>query len=82
MSYKNDPTWDLDPKDQMTIRIWSSRNDYDLKKTPLMRISLEEAIESAGRKNVMKHVKACDETPWLLKWKADRDDELIEILKR
>jgi hypothetical protein len=38
-------------------------------------------MESAGRRAVMKHVRVCDETPWLKKWHMDAMEEVVEILK-
>lgn len=81
MSYKNDPTWTIDPADSMCVLIFKNHYDYEAKK-PMMRISVEEIIESAGRKNVMKHVKECDNTPWLLKWRGERDEALVDLLKQ
>jgi hypothetical protein len=36
-----------------------------------MRIFVGEAMECAGRKAVMQHVKECDRSPWLPRWKED-----------
>jgi len=67
-------TWDLDPKDPMLIVI--KKNGVRL-----FSIFMGEAMESAGRRAVMKHVRVCDETPWLKKWHMDAMEEVVEILK-
>jgi hypothetical protein len=42
---------------------------------------LGEAIESAGRENIMKHVRECDRSPWLHKWNESAMDEEVRILQ-
>lgn len=64
--------WDLDEKDKMIIVI--KKNGVRV-----MSLFLGEAMESAGRKNIMKHVRECDRSPWIKKWGAD--DAIIERLK-
>jgi hypothetical protein len=68
----DDYGWDLDPNDKMIIVI--KKNG-----TRVMSLFLGEAMESAGRKNILKHVKECDNSPWLRCWGAD--DAIIEKLK-
>ena len=70
----DDYTWDLDPEDCMNIVIKKGG-------VRLFSIFLGEAMESAGRRAIMKHVKECDRTPWLKKWHMDAMDEVAEILK-
>lgn len=65
-------SWGMDEKDPMKIVIMYNG-------VRAFSISLHEAIESAGRKNIMKHVAECDRTPWLKNWGAD--DEIIDRLK-
>lgn len=52
----------------------------------VMRIFIGEAIELAGRKNVMEHVDACDHSPWLKDWQRDRleaeSDKIVDKLAR
>lgn len=36
----------------------------------LFNIFLGEAMETAGRKAIMAHVRECDRTPWLHHWGA------------
>jgi len=67
-------SWDMSKTDSMVIVI-----SYEGKK--VMSLSLHEAIESAGRKAIMKHVRECDRTPWLKKWHDDKMEQEIEILK-
>jgi hypothetical protein len=70
----DDYTWDLDPEDCMKIVI--KKNGVRL-----FSIFLGEAMESAGRRAIMKHVRVCDNTPWLKKWHMDAMDQVVEILK-
>lgn len=67
-------SWDLDPKDKMVVVI-------KLDGERVMSLSLYEAIESAGRKNIMEHVKECDRSPWIHKWHEEAMDASVEILK-
>jgi hypothetical protein len=67
-------SWDLSKDDPMIIEI---RKDG----VRLFSIFMGEAMESAGRRAVMKHVRVCDETPWLKKWHMDAMEEVVEILK-
>ena len=43
----------------------------------VQRVFLGEAMESAGKTAVMKHVNICNNTPWLTKW----NDEMWTALK-
>jgi len=70
----NNLSWGMSKTDSMVIEI-----KYNGVKA--MSISLHEAIESAGRKAIMKHVRECDRTPWLKKWHEDKMDQEVEILK-
>jgi len=45
----------------------------------VMTISVAEVIESCRRKDIMRHIKECDRTPWLKNWGAA--DEIVDILK-
>lgn len=45
----------------------------------VLKISICEVIESCKRRDVMRHVRECDRTPWLTNWGAD--DEIVDILK-
>lgn len=67
-------SWDMDKEDRMILVV--KYNGHSV-----MRLSLHEAIETAGYKNVMKHVRECNNTPWLHKWQKERMDEEIAILK-
>lgn len=66
--------WDLDSNDKMIIVI--KRHGVRV-----MSLFLGEAMESAGRKNIMKHVKECDKSPWLKKWQDEAMEETMSILK-
>jgi hypothetical protein len=63
-------TWNLSKTDPMIIEIFHNGNK-------IMGIFLGEAMESAGRTQVMRHVKECDNTPWLMRW----HDDPFEIIK-
>jgi len=67
-------TWDLSKADPMLIEI---KKDG----VRLFSIFLGEAMESAGRRAVMKHVRECDKSYWLKKWQMDSMDEVVETLK-
>jgi hypothetical protein len=43
----------------------------------VQRVFLGEAMEMAGKTAVMKHVNACNNTPWLITW----HDEMWTALK-
>ena len=67
--------WNTHPHDPMSIVIyhWSR---------PVMSFFLGEAMENAGYTAVMKHIKECNHTPWLIKWQVERQDELVELLRK
>lgn len=67
-------SWDLSKTDPMIIEI---RKDG----IKLFSLFIGEAMESAGRRAIMKHVKECDNSPWLKKWHMDAMEEVVEILK-
>ena len=70
--------WDIDADDPMHIKIWNSREDYDLKLPPSASIFLGEAIESAGRDAVMNHIAEIDRSPWIRPWHADHTFKLLK----
>ena len=70
----DDYSWTMDEHDKMIIVI--KHNGHRI-----MSLFLGEAMESAGRKNIMKHVKECDRTPWLHKWHEEAMESTVEILK-
>ena len=67
--------WNVHPTNRMSIVIyhWSK---------PVMHFSMHEALESCSRKEILKHVEECDNTPWLHHWQKEKYDELIEILTK
>lgn len=67
----NTMAWDIMPDNPMTVGVWQSAADKKRGMPPDMRIFVGEIIENAGRKGVMKHVKECDNSPWLPNWKED-----------
>lgn len=48
----------------------------------VMKISMYEAIETAGRDFVMKHVQECDNSGWLTEWQEAKRQEIIKILTK
>ena len=70
--------WDIDTDDPMHIKIWNSREDYDLKLPPAASIFLGEAMESAGREAVMNHIAEIDCSPWIRSWHADHTFKLLK----
>lgn len=66
--------WDIDEKDPMIIVI---KKDG----VKIFSIFIGEAMESAGRRAIMKHVKECDRSPWIHKWHKTAMEEVVEILK-
>lgn len=71
---KDDYTWTLDEKDPMLIVIKKNGER-------LFSIFVGEAMESAGRHAIMKHVRECNNSPWLKKWQTDAMEEVAEILR-
>lgn len=57
-----DYSWTIDPGTDI-IKI-------SYKGVVIMRIYLGEAMETAGRKIIMDHVRECDRSPWLPHWGA------------
>lgn len=66
--------WEMDKNKPMSIVI-----KKDGKR--LFSIFLGEAMESAGRHEVLKHVKECDNSPWLHRWHKEAMETAVEILK-
>ena len=60
----NEYSWDMDGNDPTQINIFHNNKK-------VMSLYLGEAMLAAGRKQVMKIVNECDNTPWLLHWKED-----------
>lgn len=54
-------SWDLDKDDPMIINVFHNGNK-------VLCLFIGEAMESAGREAIMKHVHECDATPWLKNW--------------
>jgi hypothetical protein len=69
----------MHPMDPMSIVIyhWSK---------PVMCFSLHEALESSSRRQIIKHIIECDNTPWLTKWQKEKKDmeyeNVVSILKK
>lgn len=66
-------SWGMDENKPMTIVIKKDGRR-------LFSIYVGEVMESVGRKEIMKHVRECDRTPWLKKWHDDAMEEVVEIL--
>jgi hypothetical protein len=54
-------SWDLDEQDPMLINIFH-------RGTKVMCLFLGEAMEAAGRKEIMQHVAEIENSPWIRKW--------------
>jgi hypothetical protein len=74
-------SWSMNDRDKMIIDIKYLGNK-------LFSISLHEAIESSSRNAVLKHVRDCDNTPWLRRWQAElaeakdiEADHIVGLLK-
>ena len=57
----SDYSWTLDEHDPMIVVV--SHHGQ-----AVMRFFLGEAIESAGKTPVMKHIDECNRTPWIHSW--------------
>lgn len=69
--------WNIDQGDPMYISIWASKQDFDAGGLPTARIFLGEALESAGRGPVMKHIAEIERSPWIRSWHADYTYEML-----
>lgn len=67
----NNMTWDIMSENRMIVGVWINAADKKIGRPPDMRMFVGEIIENAGRKGVMKHVKECDNSPWLPNWKEE-----------
>ena len=65
--------WDRHPTDPMSCVVYHWGK-------PVMSFFLGEAMESAGYRAVMEHVRECNNSLWLRKWQDERNEELIELL--
>lgn len=68
-------TWDMDNNDPMIIVVKHNGQ-------VVQRIFLGEAMEYAGRRNVMRHVAECDKTPWLTNWENGPPSDTMNALKK
>ncbi len=71
---ENDLTWNIDDPAAMQVVI-------RYKGEKVFHFSMHEAIESCSRKLVLKHIKVCDNTPWLKRWQDEKHEEIVNILK-
>jgi len=67
--------WNMHPTDSMAMVVYHWGK-------PVMRLSMHEAIESCSRSEIIKHIKECDNTPWLKRWQEEKNQELVEILTK
>ncbi len=71
--------WNMHPTDSMSIVIYHWGK-------PVMCFSLHEALESSSRREIIKHIIECDNTPWLEKWQKEKKDmeyeNVVSILKK
>lgn len=74
LAAKLEYSWDLDPDDSMVIVV---RHFGD----PILRIFIGEAMEYAGRPNIMKHVAECNRSPWITNWENGPASDTFRALK-
>ena len=67
-------SWTNNEKDPMILDITHQGN-------LIMRLSIQEAIQYAGRKNILNAVKELDNSSWIDDWQKEKHDEIIDILK-
>jgi len=67
-------SWTNNEKDPMVLDITHQGN-------LIMRLSIQEAIQYAGRKNILNAVKELDNSSWIESWQEEKHQELIGILK-
>ena len=67
----NNLSWEIDEPMRLSIKCNG---------TTVMWISIAEIIETSSRKDVLRHVKICDNTPWLRRWNNEKYDATIDIL--
>jgi hypothetical protein len=48
----------------------------------VMHFFLGEAMESAGRKRVMAHIRECEHSPWLTEWYEGAQDDMVSKLSK
>lgn len=74
-------TWDIVPDKPDCIGIWRDSESYRRGEKPIMTLFGGEIIESLGRKFVVQHVRNCDRSPWLKKWK-EQYHETFDAIKK
>ena len=72
--YDEEYSWTQDDKDPMIIVIKK-------RGVRIFSIALCEAMEYAGRKNIMKHVAECDRSPWLHRWTEEAMEATVAKLR-
>ena len=65
----------------MIVNVYQTHQDYE-NDLPVLRISVHEIIEFAGRKLIMDHVRECDRSEWLVEWQHERLVEFSELLQK
>ena len=68
-------SWEVDKTDPMMINVMH-RGER------VLRIFIGEAMEYAGRRNVMKHVAECDRSPWITTWERGPAADTMNALKQ
>jgi len=71
----DDYSWENDKDDPMIVIIKRQGQ-------PLMRFFIGEAMEGAGRKRVMTHVRECDHSSWLKEWREAAEEDMLDKLKQ
>jgi hypothetical protein len=65
--------WNMHPTDPMSMVVYHWGQ-------PVMILSLQEAIESGSRTEILKHIQECDNTPWLTRWQEEKHAALVTVL--
>lgn len=70
----NDLSWNIDDPNSMVVTI-------KYKGEKVFHFSMYEAIESCSRRLVLKHIRECDNSPWLKRWNDEKHEEVVNKLK-
>ena len=67
-------SWTNNEKNPMSLDVTHQGN-------LIMRLSMQEAIQYAGRKNIVNAIKELDNSSWIEYWQKEKHQEFIDILK-
>lgn len=71
----DDYSWENDKDDPMIVIIKRQGQ-------PLMRFFIGEAMEGAGRRRIMAHIRECDHSSWLTGWREAAEEDMLDKLKQ